>query len=292
MRTPIGLITGPLGCGKTTLVRNLLEGMGERLAVIVNEFGEIAIDSKIIEGENVRIVELAGGCVCCSLAGEFKAAVEEILGRYGPEMVLVEATGVAEADALVLEVEESLPELRLDSVIYVVDAHLSTLYPQMGYAARKQLEAADIILINKSDLVTDAEAFEVENQVRKFSRTAGCIRTVRCRVDPALLFGWSGRERARPSGGGGAASFESFSFTSDRRMDREAFVAMMEDLPPSIWRAKGFVRFADGEFLFNYVVGRMELEEHGTEQTRLVFIGRRVEQERDSVVERLRRCEV
>ncbi|HSR10255.1 MAG TPA: GTP-binding protein, partial [Thermodesulfobacteriota bacterium] len=79
MRTPITLITGPLGSGKTTLLRHILSSVPKKIAILMNEFGEIAIDSRIVEGKNIRIAELDGGCVCCSLQGEFEAAVNEIL---------------------------------------------------------------------------------------------------------------------------------------------------------------------------------------------------------------------
>src|SRR5258708_38626084 len=95
-RTPITIITGPLGSGKTTLLRRLLDSVSGKMAVVMNEFGEIAIDSKIIEGKHVRLVELAGGCVCCSLIGEFEAAVNEIIDAVDPRHIVLEATGVAE----------------------------------------------------------------------------------------------------------------------------------------------------------------------------------------------------
>ena len=92
-RTPITLVTGPLGSGKTTLLRHILATRPARIAIVMNEFGEIAIDTKVIQGKNVRIAELGGGCVCCSLLGEFEAAVNEIITRVAPEIIVVETTG-------------------------------------------------------------------------------------------------------------------------------------------------------------------------------------------------------
>src|SRR5437660_11758392 len=85
LRTPITLITGPLGSGKTTLLRHILATEPGKIAIVMNEFGEITIDTKVIEGKNVRIAELGGGCVCCSLLGEFEAAVSEIIDKIAPE---------------------------------------------------------------------------------------------------------------------------------------------------------------------------------------------------------------
>ena len=88
-RTPITLITGPLGSGKTTLLRHILATRPSKIAIVMNEFGEIAIDTKVIEGKSVRIAELGGGCVCCSLLGEFEAAVNEIIDKIAPERIIV-----------------------------------------------------------------------------------------------------------------------------------------------------------------------------------------------------------
>ena len=84
VRTPMTLITGPLGSGKTTLLRHILTSLNRKIAILMNEFGEISIDGKIIQGKEVQITELGGGCVCCSLQGEFEAAVKEILQVVTP----------------------------------------------------------------------------------------------------------------------------------------------------------------------------------------------------------------
>src|SRR4030095_4521587 len=113
VRTPITLITGALGSGKTTLLRHLLDTVPQKIAILMNEFGEIAIDSQIIEGKNVRIDELGGGCVCCSLLGEFEAAVTEVIDTVHPDLIIVETTGVAEPDALLFDIQENVPQVRL-----------------------------------------------------------------------------------------------------------------------------------------------------------------------------------
>ena len=140
-RTPLTLITGSLGSGKTTLLQRIIAAADTtRLAVLINEFGEIGIDGRVIKGEHLRLIELAGGCVCCVLAGEFVAAVNELLDQYRPDMIVLEATGVAEADALVYEVEDDLPRVRLDCVICIVDGWADVRYPRIGYVSRLQLQ--------------------------------------------------------------------------------------------------------------------------------------------------------
>src|SRR5919109_4489275 len=140
VRTPITLITGALGSGKTTLLRHLLGVAPRKIAILMNEFGEIAIDSQIIEGKNVRIAELGGGCVCCSLLGEFEAAVVEVIDTVHPDLIIVETTGVAEPDALLYNIQESLPQVRLDGVVAVADADALGRFTPLGPRSQPQLE--------------------------------------------------------------------------------------------------------------------------------------------------------
>src|SRR5437773_850121 len=124
LRTPVTLITGPLGSGKTTSLRHILATQREKIAIVMNEFGEIAIDTKVIEGKNVRIAELGGGCVCCSLLGEFEAALNENIAKIAPERIIVETTGLAEPEALVFNIQEALPQCRFYGEVSVIDADM------------------------------------------------------------------------------------------------------------------------------------------------------------------------
>jgi G3E family GTPase len=291
-RTPVTLITGSLGSGKTTLLRRILDAGGLRLAILMNEFGEIAIDSAIIRGESVDIVELAGGCVCCSMTGELEAAIREILDKFQPELIVVEATGVAESDALVYEVEDSLPEVRLDSVVCIVDAYASIKHPYVGYTSRTQIASADLILINKVDLVTTEELKEVTAQVRHHNDRAEVFNTVGCDVDPGVLFGLDAQDRPKTEGRHGGVEFQSFSYATDALISEDRFLRVVEQLPESVFRAKGFVRFSDKTCLFNYVAGRTDFEEFPADSVRMVFIGPGLARDRDEIVAMLEGCEV
>src|SRR5438105_2819181 len=188
-RTPITLITGPLGSGKTTLLRHILATHPAKIAIVMNEFGEIAIDTKVIKGKNVRIAELGGGCVCCSLLGEFEAAVNEIIEKIAPEIIIVETTGLAEPEALVFDIQEALPRCRLDGVVSVIDADMLVRFPEIGHTTRLQIEGADILFLNKIDLVEPVQIEPLETKLREMNSTAAIVRTKRCRVDPELFFG-------------------------------------------------------------------------------------------------------
>ena len=258
----------------------------------MNEFGELAIDSRVITGKNIDIIELAGGCVCCSMTGEFESAVREIIETIGPDFIVVEATGVAESDALVFEVEDNLPEVRLDSVVCIVDAYLGARHPYVGYTSRTHIASADIILINKVDLVTPAEVQGVEALVREYNDRAAFLRTVNCCVDTNLLFGQTSGHRAAPLFFASEDKFDSFTWTSEKTLDKTKFDELVRELPEELIRAKGFVRFAEGGRLFNYVVGRADFEEFDVDRTQLVFIGTNLDRLRPDIENGLDECKV
>ena len=241
LRTPITLITGPLGSGKTTLLRHILAINPAKIAIVMNEFGEIGIDTKVIEGKNVRITELGGGCVCCSLLGEFEAASDEIIEKVAPDRIVVETTGLAEPEALVFNIQEALPQCRLDGVISVIDADMLIRFPELGHTTRLQIEGADILLLNKIDLVEPSQIEPLETKLREINPTAAIVRTERCRVDPELLFG-IGRERKIAARTGitdpgynppASLEFEWFAFSSKKTFSRDCFERFANSFPAS-----------------------------------------------------------
>jgi len=290
-RTPVTLITGPLGSGKTTLLRHLLNVMPQKIAIMMNEFGEIAIDSQIIEGKNVRLAELGGGCVCCSLLGEFEAAVTEVIDTVHPDLIIVETTGVAEPDAVMFNIQESLPQVRLDGVVTIADADAMVRYPRLGQTGRAQIEAADIILLNKVDLVSAEELAEVRARLTHLNERAPILPTQRCQMDPDVLFGISPAHDISPPQHRHQPEVESFSYISEATLERSCFAQFVEHLSPSVVRAKGFVRFPGGTYLFNFVAGRWDLEAFTEKPTTLVFIGAHVTRHQAELLNALKRCE-
>lgn len=291
VRTPLTLITGALGSGKTTLLRYILSVVSRKIAILMNEFGEIAIDAKILQGKNVQMADLGGGCVCCSLLGEFEAAVDEIIATVNPDRIVVETTGVAEPDALVFDIQESLPQVRLDGVVTVADADAMVKYPRIGHTARMQIESADIILLNKVDLVSESELEVITKKLYDLNKIAFTIRTVRCQIDPDLLFG-IGRERIQaPPHHLHQPEFESFSYTSQAVFDLISFKKFADTLSTNVYRAKGFVLFSGGTQLFNFVAGRWDLEPFESSTTELVFIGKQITEHQSDICDRLKSCE-
>ena len=295
IKTPAVIITGYLGSGKTTLLRRLIEKSQQRLAIIINEFGELSVDSQIIMGKNVKIAELPGGCVCCSLVGEFEAAVKEIIQTVRPDEIVVETTGLAEPDALITDIRENIPSLLIDAVVTVVDADATIRFPSTGYTGRVQIEMADLILLNKMDLVPVNQSPQVRRIVQAINPTALLLETVHCQVDPGLIFGAPAQREQKgeiqikePH----AHPTESFEIILDRTLRRECFEKVIHRLPAALYRAKGFIRLEQGIFLFNFVAGRSELEAWPDQDARtgIVFIGEQVNSLKPMIVTQLQEC--
>ena len=291
IRTPLTVITGSLGSGKTTLLRHILDTVSQKVAILMNEFGEIAIDSKIIQGKNIQMAELGGGCVCCSLAGEFEAAINEIIDTINPEVIVLETTGVAEPDALVFDIQEELPNVRLDGVVTVIDADALLKYPQIGHTTRMQIEGADLMLLNKVDLVSQNDLKVIEDKLQKINDLAPILHTKRCQVDPDLLFGIAKDRVQEPPHHVHQPEFTSFTYTTSATFNRQCFEEFADSLENNVTRAKGFIRFAEGIFLFNFVTGRWELEPFEQEATVLVFIGKELKEQKEEILSHLKSCE-
>jgi G3E family GTPase len=286
MKTPITIITGYLGAGKTTLLRNILKNAEQKLAVIMNEFGTANIDGKLIRGKDVKMKELMGGCVCCSLTGEFEAAINEILEKVNPDAIVVETTGVAEPDAVVVDIQESLPQLRLDGIVTVTDADALIKFPNLGHTGKMQIEMADIILLNKIDLVSENKLKDIENTIKKINSNAAIFKTKRCEIGNDFLFGINAKKIAKKHKPHDIKE-NYFYFETDKIIDREKFEKFAQKMPKSIYRAKGFIKSNFGDLLFNYVAGRFEFEKFNCKKTELVFIGERVDKIKDIVISEL-----
>ena len=297
-KTPITIITGYLGAGKTTLLRKILKEANRKIAVLMNEFGEISVDAEIIKGKAVDMIEIQGGCVCCSLTGEFEEAIKEVLEKANPDLIVVETTGVAEPDAIAFDVQENMPEVRLDGIVTIVDCDSLVRFPSHGQTGRVQIEMADILILNKTDLVDGAKLEQVENKVKALNANATIFRTKKCNLDTRLLFGLE-IEKTFPSRKQGQEEswhlegFENFAYFRETKLDKEKFESFLQGLPREVYRAKGFVLFDDGIYLFNYVGGRHDFEKLSTKHdNEIVFIGQGIKQYMKRIINQLRECEV
>lgn len=290
-KVPVVIITGYLGSGKTTLLKNILKDADKKIAVLMNEFGEIGIDTKVIKGKNVNIKELAGGCVCCSLTGELKAAIAEILQKVEPEMIVVETTGVAEPDALITNLDR-IKGVALDSVVTLVDADAFVKYPRLGHTGLVQIESADTILLNKIDLVDAKEIDEIVHALMEINPRAKIIKTTYSNLDTSTLFGKEIERGKKKHGPHELSRVQSFAFRSERILNRSSFVKFATSVPKEIYRAKGHVNFSDGTHLFNFVNGRFDFSKAEKQPTELIFIGEGIVKYEKDLIEKLKNCEM
>jgi G3E family GTPase len=186
-KIPVTVLTGYLGAGKTTLLNRILsEDHGQKFAVIVNEFGEIGIDNDLIVGADEEVFEMNNGCICCTVRGDLIRIIHGLLRRQGKfDAIIVETTGLADPApvAQTFFVDENIgSKTRLDAVVTVVDAKFLNDRLKDAPEAKNQVAFADVILINKTDLVTEQELLEVEARVRGINPYAKLHRMQRGKI--------------------------------------------------------------------------------------------------------------
>jgi len=193
-KIPVTVLTGYLGAGKTTLLNRILsEPHGKRYAVIVNEFGEIGIDNDLIVGADEEVFEMNNGCICCTVRGDLIRIIEGLLRRKGKfDAIIVETTGLADPApvAQTFFVDENIGEkTKLDAVVTVADAKWLAERLKDAPEAKNQIAFADVILLNKTDLVSKAELAEIEGRIRGINPYATLHKTVRSQVPLDAVLG-------------------------------------------------------------------------------------------------------
>jgi G3E family GTPase len=186
-KIPVTVLTGYLGAGKTTLLNRILsENHGKKYAVIVNEFGEIGIDNDLIIGADEEVFEMNNGCVCCTVRGDLVRILDGLMKRKGKfDAIIVETTGLADPApvAQTFFVDEDVQKnARLDAVVTVADAKWLSDRLKDAPEAKNQIAFADVIVLNKTDLVSRPELTEVEARIRAINPYAKLHRTERCKV--------------------------------------------------------------------------------------------------------------
>ena len=309
--TPVTVLTGFLGAGKTTLVNRLLaEDHGRRLAVLVNDFGAVDVDSELIVGVDSGTVSLANGCVCCEIRDDLMAAVESVL-RQDAELdgIVLEASGVAEpmGIARTFAAPEARPVVRLDGIIAVVDAEQlpdqaedpatrDLVFSQIGYS--------DLVILNKVDLADAQRVDRVRSFVQDRLPAVRIVEAEYTDVPFELLIG------THPERDGTTISdghdhqhdhrFVSWVYRRSGPFDLAALQRTIATLPRSVYRIKGFV-YGNGDrdrrYLLQAVGMRSDIVPHdswgdGQPETCFVVIAESETTDHDDVVGRLDACRV
>ena len=291
-KVPVTVLTGYLGAGKTTLLNRILsEPHGRKYAVIVNEFGEIGIDNDLVVGADEEVFEMNNGCICCTVRGDLVRILDGLMRRKGKfDAIIVETTGLADPApvAQTFFIDDNVGrKTRLDAVVTVADAKWLNERLKDAPEAKNQIAFADVILINKTDLVSPEELYEVEARIRGINPYAKVHRTERAQIpldevlgrnafdldrilelEPEFLEG-DGHDHHHDHGhdhghedhhhGGGLKHYhdeemQSVSLRSDKPLDADKFFPWVQDLVqkegPNILRSKGILAFKDDDERF------------------------------------------
>src|SRR5215203_939971 len=186
-KIPVTVLTGYLGAGKTTLLNRILsEPHGKKYAVIVNEFGEIGIDNDLVVGADEEVFEMNNGCICCTVRGDLIRIIDGLMRQKGKfDAIIVETTGLADPApvAQTFFMDENVGrKTKLDAVVTVADAKWLNDRLKDAPEAKNQIAFADVIVLNKTDLVSKPELAEVEARIRAINPYAKLHRTERCQV--------------------------------------------------------------------------------------------------------------
>jgi len=296
-KIPVVALTGHLGAGKTTLLNYVLQQPGARVGVVVNDFGDINIDAALVTGQVDEPASIAGGCLCCLLDDDsLDQALEKLTHpRLGIDVVIVEASGVAEPGALAQLIRFSgVERVRLGGVVDVVDAvhYFDTVDTVRTVPAR--FAAASLVVINKCDQLPPADRaamlFRIEQRIREVNPGVPILRSSKGKVDPILLFDTAcmydppdqlpfaaASRAAQPHAGHQHAAAATAS--SRGPVDPGHLIDLLEDPPRGAYRIKGRVVVRSGRHLRGYVVNLVGRSVHiastavATADNELVAIG-------------------
>jgi G3E family GTPase len=257
---PVTIIGGYLGSGKTSMVNHLLRNAnGLRLAVLVNEFGELAIDEDLIEAEDDDLISIAGGCVCCSFGSDLTGALMEMAKLVPqPDHVLIESSGVAIPSAIAGSVS-LLEGFCTDGIAIVADVETvqsSAGDKYMGDTVLRQIADANIIVLNKTDLVSEAHLWETKQWLGLQNVGARLVESTHSIVPPAVILDSFLVQKSLAALHFEASNLEMMTINFEEPVDVEELAKNLADDDLGLIRAKGFVTSLTGEKALIQVVGR------------------------------------
>ena len=298
------VITGFLGVGKTTMLTNSVKQYfpDKKIAIVVNEFGDIGVDSKILTNVYSEVLEISEGCICCQLAEEFESGVREIIEKYNPEIIFVETSGASEPFPIFLSLQNL--GISVDGIICVVDSKNFDAYKDNS-TAKYQLGGSNIIVMNKTDLISEDEANAVEAEIRAVKEKYNIKNTMTGKpifknyvlhraeqglVNKEVFEGIYRVEEVVKF----AEDYKHLDHTiKDSLTQKVAYLKedivfqdvddILENLPENIYRVKGVVRVTDvpNAIFINYSFGDVSFEElvDYKDKSLLIFIGENIEKD-------------
>lgn len=261
---PVTILTGFLGSGKTTLLNRIINAPHQQnIAVLVNDFGAINIDSQLIVDVQDDMINLANGCICCTIRGDFVSAVEKLVAREDrPDYIVVEASGVADPIDIALTFK-SISDVVIDSILALIDAEqIQSLKKEFAVIAMNQIGMADIVILNKVDLVTSEQIAAVRRYIKQINKTARIFEAQQGNIplefvlnvaqyDPLRLADYQPQSIHIHQAGAGQHDpehhhhddhtqvFNTWHWQSDQPVSIKALEQVLNQLPDTVYRAKG-----------------------------------------------------
>ncbi|KAA2213919.1 CobW family GTP-binding protein [Teichococcus oryzae] len=298
---PVTVLTGYLGAGKTTLLNRILsENHGKKFAVVINEFGELGVDNDLVIDADEEVFEMNNGCICCTVRGDLVRILGALMKRRGKfDGIIVETTGLANpapvAQTFFMD-EDVKRATRLDAIVTVVDAKNLIARLEDSHEAEEQIAFADVIVLNKMDLVSEQEAAEVERRIKAINPYAEIRRATKSDVPVEAVIGRDAfkLERILEREPDFLESDEhehnedvlSMSFEVDQPIDPEKFNAwiggLLQAKGPDLLRTKGILAYQGDDRRFAFQAVHMIADgdfigpwkEGDPRKSKIVFIGR------------------
>ncbi|MBT2656267.1 GTP-binding protein [Bacillus sp. ISL-18] len=284
-KVEVYILSGFLGSGKTTLLKRLLEderSRGRKVAVLMNELGQVSIDSNAVE-EDVLLKELLGGCICCSIQDELEAQLQGLLMKEQPEVIYIETTGAAHPVEVLDSILSPLfaDQLLIKGIITTVDGtrwkDRKALSPQLQQLILEQVRNADFILINKIDELKENEQAQLIFEMQGLNSKAQCLLTQYSKVPIEQLRKLSVNLEKESSHI--HLNLSTFVYQFHKPISNTGLEEFLKNLPDTIYRIKGYIKFhySNQPFLFQYAYGMpIYMKEYMNMRLNLVFIGEKV----------------
>jgi G3E family GTPase len=289
-KTEVYILSGFLGTGKTTLLKQILqhEKANDRaIAVMMNELGNVSIDSDAVE-KDVPLKELLGGCICCTIQDKLESQLQGLLFENSLDAIYIETTGAAHPVEVLDAVLSPLfaEKLEMKGIVTTVDGTMwlkrNTFNPQVQQLLLEQVKHADIVIVNKSDMMTDAEQAKINMDIQSLNPKAKCILSSFSKIPMNMLQTMSASKKTdrKEAHVQTDLRLSTFVFQFKKPVRQNDFEAFLRSLPDSIYRIKGYILFSHSEYpdLFQYSYGMpLYMKEYMKMPLNLVFIGQDID---------------